>query len=123
MDKNSVKWIMDWNYRGSVDLATLGASQSDWNQTLLTKINQISMKIKNTTFTGGANCVALCGRLKNLIETLEFYKDSYINQKYKVIVDDTLDNNTIFVLIILLFSSNVLYARALNYTIKFILEI
>jgi len=94
MNKNDVKWTTDWNYKVVESYLN---EQNDWNQTLITKINQISAQIFKTTLSGSANCIALCSKLKPLIETLLFYKDGYLAEKYKVIIDDSLDSDTILV--------------------------
>ena len=94
MNKNEVKWTTDWNYKV---VESYHYEQNDWNQTLITRINQISAQIIKTTRTGEGNCISLNGKLKPLIETLLFYKDGYLAGKYKVIIDDTLDSDTILV--------------------------
>ena len=97
MNKNEVKWTTDWNYKEHITNNSLGFSQNDWNQTLITKVHQISAKIHQHTRIGGANRVVLCSKLKPLIETLHFYNNGFLSSRYKVIVDDSLDFDTILV--------------------------
>ena len=97
MNKNDVRWTIEWDYKGYTPNIYNNFNQSDWNQTLINKINQISANIHKHTRLGGANCILLNSKLNGLLQTLEFYHDGYIVGGYRVIVDDSSDFDTIFV--------------------------
>lgn len=65
-----------WNY--SLPEGTDKSLQIDWNQTLVTKLNSLSKEIVGTTI------VYIPIKLKPIIETLSFYCDGKIGDKYIV---------------------------------------
>ena len=65
-----------WNY--SLPEGTDKSLQIDWNQTLVTKLNSLSKEIVGTTI------VYIPIKLKPIIETLSFYFDGKIGDKYIV---------------------------------------
>jgi hypothetical protein len=68
--------ITTWDYEGHKEVVADGHSlydaQKDWNQTLCTKINQISAQIFKDTLTGGANVILIPDNLNELFSTLEY---------------------------------------------------
>jgi hypothetical protein len=66
--------LTSWDYEGFKTIAPEGLydAQKDWNQTLITKINQTSATIFKATHTGGANVVLIPDTLKELFKTLEY---------------------------------------------------
>lgn len=68
------KWdYNEWRYGASGGTAFLGFTQKDWNQTLLTKINQISAQIHKTTLRGGANWIVVSSEVSAVFDDLEYF--------------------------------------------------
>ena len=65
-----------WDYKGYKELNpnTLYDKQEDWNQTLISKINQTSAHVFRDTMTGGANVLLIPESLKVLFETLIYFQ-------------------------------------------------
>ena len=70
----TAKWdYNEWKYGGASGSTLLGYTQKDWNQTLLTKINQISAQIHKTTLRGGANWVVVSSEVSAVFDDLEYF--------------------------------------------------
>jgi len=70
----TAKWDYNgWKYGGSSGATLQGYTQKDWNQTLVTKINQISAQIHKTTLRGGANWVVVSSELSAVFDDLEYF--------------------------------------------------
>jgi hypothetical protein len=70
----TAKWdYNEWKYGGASGATLLGYTQKDWNQTLLTKINQISAQIHKTTLRGGANWVVVSSEVSAVFDDLEYF--------------------------------------------------
>jgi len=67
--------LTSWDYEGFKTIAPEGLydAQQDWNQTLVTKINQTSATIFQDTMKGGANVILISSNLENLFRTLEYF--------------------------------------------------
>ena len=99
MKVEDCKYINEWDYKGWMNMSYPNPDfQNDWNQTLLTKINQTSAMICKTSYYGGANFIQLNSKLLPLIETLEYYNPvlKSLNGRYAVVVNDELEDNVIF---------------------------
>lgn len=84
-----VRWdYSDWRKGGGFQPLT----QKDWNQTLISKINQISAQIHKSTLRGGANQIIINPAVLGLFEDLEYYdkKEMTIGGRYKVLLDERL---------------------------------
>ena len=69
----SAKWdYNEWRY-GNGGLAFAGYTQKDWNQTLVTKINQMSAQIHKTTLRGGANWIVVSSEVSAVFDDLEYF--------------------------------------------------
>ena len=89
--------IYEWNMYEWKNMLFVGYKQKDWNQTLCTKINQISAYILMTS-CGGANKIEVNTKHKKLIESLEYYKPKTKTlHKYDVIFNDDIQEDFIFV--------------------------
>src|SRR5574344_1294593 len=79
-------------------------TQKDWNQELITKVNQISAQIHKSTLRGGANFIVVSAEISALLNNLEYFhvtdasadQDSYnmgiervgsLQGRYQVYVD------------------------------------
>jgi hypothetical protein len=68
------KWdYNEWKYGGSNGATLQGYTQKDWNQTLVTKINQISAQIHKTTLRGGANWIVISSEISAVFDDLEYF--------------------------------------------------
>ena len=56
-------WSLRWDYNGWKRTASDGGfnayTQKEWNQTLITRINQLSAQIHKSTLRGGANFIVV----------------------------------------------------------------
>jgi hypothetical protein len=70
----TAKWdYNEWKYGGTSGATLQGYTQKDWNQTLVTKINQISAQIHKTTLRGGANWVVVSSEVSAVFDDLEYF--------------------------------------------------
>ena len=68
------KWdYNEWKYGGSGGSTLQGYTQKDWNQTLITKINQVSAQIHKTTLRGGANWIVVSSEVSAVFDDLEYF--------------------------------------------------
>jgi len=68
------KWdYNEWKYGAVSGTPFMGYTQKDWNQTLITKINQISAQIHKTTLRGGANWVVVSSEVSAVFDDLEYF--------------------------------------------------
>ena len=68
------KWdYNEWKYGGTGGATLQGYTQKDWNQTLVTKINQISAQIHKTTLRGGANWIVISSEISAVFDDLEYF--------------------------------------------------
>jgi hypothetical protein len=68
------KWDYNgWKYGGTGGATLQGYTQKDWNQTLVTKINQISAQIHKTTLRGGANWIVISSEISAVFDDLEYF--------------------------------------------------
>ena len=69
----SAKWdYNEWRY-GNGGQSFAGYTQKDWNQTLVTKINQLSAQIHKTTLRGGANWIVVSSEASAVFDDLEYF--------------------------------------------------
>jgi hypothetical protein len=68
-------WQARWDYMGwrKASLAANAYTQKDWNQTLITKVNQISAQIHKTTLRGGANFIVVSSEISAIFDDLEYF--------------------------------------------------
>jgi len=70
----NLKWdYNEWKYGGSSGATLQGYTQKDWNQTLITKINQLSAQIHKTTLRGGANWIVVSSEVSAVFDDLEYF--------------------------------------------------
>ena len=70
----NAKWdYNEWRYGGTNGATLQGYTQKDWNQTLITKINQLSAQIHKTTLRGGANWIVLSSEASAIFDDLEYF--------------------------------------------------
>jgi hypothetical protein len=68
-------WQLKWDYNGWRRQSTLSTNytQKDWNQTLMTKINQLSAQIHKATLRGGANFIVVSTEISAVLNDLEYF--------------------------------------------------
>ena len=70
----NLKWdYNEWKYGGNANATLQGYTQKDWNQTLITKINQLSAQIHKTTLRGGANWIVVSSEVSAVFDDLEYF--------------------------------------------------
>lgn len=70
----NLKWdYNEWKYGGNAGATLQGYTQKDWNQTLITKINQLSAQIHKTTLRGGANWIVVSSEVSAVFDDLEYF--------------------------------------------------
>lgn len=77
--RRGAAWRLTWDYKGKngrgIDTTTQGAfyTQKDWNQTLITAINQVSAQIHKATLRGGANWIVCSAEVSAIFDDLEYF--------------------------------------------------
>ncbi|MHA1171105.1 MAG: hypothetical protein ACTSQ3_03380 [Candidatus Heimdallarchaeota archaeon] len=70
-------WSLRWDYNGWKRTIGNGGfnayTQKEWNQTLITKINQLSAQIHKSTLRGGANFVVVSSEVSAIFDDLEYF--------------------------------------------------
>jgi len=79
--RKAAAWQMRWDYNGWRKASTAASpyTQKDWNQTLITKVNQISAQIHKSTLRGGANFVVVSSEISAVFDNLEYFHVSDAN--------------------------------------------
>jgi hypothetical protein len=98
--KGGHKWDLKWNYNiGRISPSEPEYSQHDWNQTLMTNINQISAQIHMVTLRGPATTIIAHVSLAPLFGTLEYYnlKTKELCGRYKVIFTFDIEEYSLYV--------------------------
>lgn len=111
--RNGAAWTARWDYNGLRNqTGTYYGVQKDWNQTLITKINQISAQIRKATLKGGVSWLVVSSEISAILDDLEYFhasnaagdEDKYnmgierigsIHGRYQVYVDPYAPANTI----------------------------
>jgi hypothetical protein len=72
--RKGAAWTLRWDYNGWKRLPNNnGYTQKDWNQTLVTAVNQISAQIHKSTLRGGANWVVVSSEVSAVFDDLEYF--------------------------------------------------
>jgi hypothetical protein len=74
-------WQLRWDYNGwrKASSAASPYTQKDWNQTLITRVNQISAQIHKSTLRGGANFIVVSSEISAIFDDLEYFHVSDAN--------------------------------------------
>lgn len=70
---NGAPFRARWDYRGLENNANFFGTQKDWNQTLITRINELSAQIHKATLRGGANWVVCSAEAGAIFDDLEYF--------------------------------------------------
>jgi hypothetical protein len=72
--RKGAAWTLRWDYNGWKRLSqTTSYTQKDWNQTLITAINQVSAQIHKSTLRGGANWIVVSSEISAIFDDLEYF--------------------------------------------------
>jgi len=73
--RQGAAWSLRWDYNGWKRLGSNAVpyTQKDWNQTLITAINQISAQIHKSTLRGGANWIVVSSEISAIFDDLEYF--------------------------------------------------
>jgi hypothetical protein len=76
--RKGAAWTLRWDYNGwrKASSASSPYTQKDWNQELVTKVNQISAQIHKSTLRGGANFVVVSSEVGAVLDNLEYFHAS-----------------------------------------------
>ena len=74
-------WQLRWDVNGWRRQAGFSTNytQKDWNQELMTKVNQISAQIHKSTLRGGANFIVVSSEVSAVFDNLEYFHVSDAN--------------------------------------------
>jgi hypothetical protein len=70
---NGAMFEARWDYAGLRNNANFFGTQKDWNQTLITKVNEISAQIHKATLRGGANWIICSAEAGAIFDDLEYF--------------------------------------------------
>lgn len=70
---NGAPFKARWDYQGLANNANFFGTQKDWNQTLITKVNQVSAQIHKATLRGGANWIVCSAEAGAIFDDLEYF--------------------------------------------------
>lgn len=73
--RSASPWQLKWDYNGWRRMKGFSTNytQKDWNQTLMTKINQLSAQIHKATLRGGANFIVVSTEISAVLNDLEYF--------------------------------------------------
>jgi len=73
--RKAAAWQLRWDYNGwrKASSAASPYTQKEWNQTLITKVNQISAQIHKSTLRGGANFIVVSSEISAVMDDLEYF--------------------------------------------------
>ena len=73
--RKAAPWQLRWDVNGWRRQAGFSTNytQKDWNQELVTRINQISAQIHKSTLRGGANFIVVSSEISALFDNLEYF--------------------------------------------------
>ena len=73
--RKAAPWQARWDYNGWRRAAGFSTNytQKDWNQMLMTKVNQISAQIHKSTLRGGANFIVVSSEISAIFNDLEYF--------------------------------------------------
>jgi hypothetical protein len=70
---NGAPFRARWDYNGLSNNANFFGTQKDWNQTLITRVNELSAQIHKATLRGGANWIVCSAEAGAIFDDLEYF--------------------------------------------------
>lgn len=86
--------MIEWDYFGWKK--QIDVNQKDWNQTLITRLNQANAEYHRTEANIGSTTITVNDKIYSLLNTLEYVVDDMITHR-KIVIDNNLDDETIIV--------------------------
>lgn len=79
--RKAAPWQLRWDVNGWRRQAGFSTNytQKDWNQELMTRVNQISAQIHKSTLRGGANWIVVSSEISAVFDNLEYFHVSDAN--------------------------------------------
>jgi hypothetical protein len=79
--RSGAAWTSRWDYNGwrKASSAASPYTQKDWNQTLITKCNQLSAQVHKSTLRGGVNFIVVSSEISAVFDDLEYFHVSDAN--------------------------------------------
>jgi hypothetical protein len=79
--RKAAAWQLRWDYNGWRKASTTASpyTQKEWNQTLITRVNQTSAQIHKSTLRGGANFIVVSSEISAIFDDLEYFHVSDAN--------------------------------------------
>lgn len=75
--RRAAAWRLTWDYKGhtnrTINVSDGFYTQKDWNQTLITAVNQLSAQIHKSTLRGGANWIVVSAEISAVFDDLEYF--------------------------------------------------
>ena len=73
--REAAPWQARWDVNGWRRMAGFSTNytQKDWNQELITKVNQVSAQIHKSTLRGGANFIVVSSEISAVFDNLEYF--------------------------------------------------
>jgi hypothetical protein len=73
--RKGAAWQLRWDYNGwrKSSSAANPYTQKDWNQELITRVNQVSAQIHKATLRGGANFIVVSSEISAIFDNLEYF--------------------------------------------------
>lgn len=96
MNIEDCKHSVDWDYLGWHDIGDNLHLQEAWNRTIITRINDISVRIHRSSIRRGADTVIMNPKLIELF-TGYYIGDNTLINRYNVEFDESMDLDIIFV--------------------------
>jgi len=91
--------FLEWDYNGPKKFnQSSGYIQNDWNQTLMTKLNQANAMYHKTSAKNSSTVIKCNKHVFEIIETFDYFDSLNMSLGHrKIIVDDTITENVILV--------------------------
>jgi hypothetical protein len=79
--RKAAAWQLRWDYNGwrKASSAASPYTQKEWNQTLITRVQQISAQIHKSTLRGGATFLVVSSEISAILDDLEYFHVSDAN--------------------------------------------
>ena len=72
--RRGAAWSLRWDYNGArAQVNAYFGTQKDYNQTLITKVNQTSAQIFKSTLRGGASWIVVSAEISAVMDDLEYF--------------------------------------------------
>lgn len=72
--RRGAAWTLRWDWNGlRKQSSTYYGTQKDWNQTLITRVNQISAQIHKAVLRGGASWIVVSPEISAVLDDLEYF--------------------------------------------------